>query len=180
MSLLKNGFLEKKNETWYVGLSCQYTHFMSFSSKSEYCTLICHYSIALSHAFLLRMVEMLPSYTLIIILLLHPDQFCRLIRHVYGLKNRICFVCWSADVKMSRYGFWIRQGRVFGLSDTDWHVNQPNIGNEGCMTMMISHDHTWGDWPCSFNFGSICEMPLEQYQEMGYQAGKLISFWSEK
>ena len=37
MPLLKNGFLEK-NETWYVGLSCQYTHFMSFSSKSEHDT----------------------------------------------------------------------------------------------------------------------------------------------
>ena len=37
MSLLKNGFLEKI-ETWHVGLSCQYTHFMSFSSKSEHDT----------------------------------------------------------------------------------------------------------------------------------------------
>ena len=37
MPLLKNGFLEK-NETWHVGLSCQYTHFMSFSSKSEHDT----------------------------------------------------------------------------------------------------------------------------------------------
>ena len=37
MPLLKNGFLEKI-ETWYVGLSCQYTHFMSFSSKSEHDT----------------------------------------------------------------------------------------------------------------------------------------------
>ena len=37
MTLLKNGFLEKI-ETWHVGLSCQYTHFMSFSSKSEHDT----------------------------------------------------------------------------------------------------------------------------------------------
>ena len=37
MPLLKNGFLEKI-ETWHVGLSCQYTHFMSFSSKSEHDT----------------------------------------------------------------------------------------------------------------------------------------------
>ena len=37
MPLLKNVFLEK-NETWHVGLSCQYTHFMSFSSKSEHDT----------------------------------------------------------------------------------------------------------------------------------------------
>ena len=37
MPLLKNGFLEK-NETWHVGLSCQYTHFMSFSNKSEHDT----------------------------------------------------------------------------------------------------------------------------------------------
>ena len=37
MPLLKNGILEK-NETWHVGLSCQYTHFMSFSSKSEHDT----------------------------------------------------------------------------------------------------------------------------------------------
>ena len=34
----KNGFLEKI-ETWHVGLSCQYTHFMSFSSKSEHDTI---------------------------------------------------------------------------------------------------------------------------------------------
>ena len=33
----KNSFLEKI-ETWHVGLSCQYTHFMSFSSKSEHDT----------------------------------------------------------------------------------------------------------------------------------------------
>ena len=38
MPLLKNGFLEKI-ETWHVGLSCQYTHFMSFSSKSEHETI---------------------------------------------------------------------------------------------------------------------------------------------
>ena len=37
MPLLKNGFLEKI-ETWHVGLSCQYTHYMSFSSKSEHVT----------------------------------------------------------------------------------------------------------------------------------------------
>ena len=37
MPLLKNGFLEKI-ETWHVGLSCQCTHFMSFSSKSEHDT----------------------------------------------------------------------------------------------------------------------------------------------
>ena len=37
MPLLKNGFLEKI-ETWHVGLSCQYTYFMSFSSKSEHDT----------------------------------------------------------------------------------------------------------------------------------------------
>ena len=37
MPLLKNGFLEKI-ETWHVRLSCQYTHFMSFSSKSEHDT----------------------------------------------------------------------------------------------------------------------------------------------
>ena len=37
MPLFKNGFLEKI-ETWHVGLSCQYTHFMSFSSKSEHDT----------------------------------------------------------------------------------------------------------------------------------------------
>ena len=37
MPFLKNGFLEKI-ETWHVGLSCQYTHFMSFSSKSEHDT----------------------------------------------------------------------------------------------------------------------------------------------
>ena len=37
MPLLKNGFLENI-ETWHVGLSCQYTHFMSFSSKSEHDT----------------------------------------------------------------------------------------------------------------------------------------------
>ena len=37
MPLLKNGFLEKI-ETWHVGSSCQYTHFMSFSSKSEHDT----------------------------------------------------------------------------------------------------------------------------------------------
>ena len=37
MPLLKNGFLEKI-ETWHVGLSCQYTHFKSFSSKSEHDT----------------------------------------------------------------------------------------------------------------------------------------------
>ena len=37
MLLLKNGFLEKI-ETWHVGLSCQYIHFMSFSSKSEHDT----------------------------------------------------------------------------------------------------------------------------------------------
>ena len=37
MPLLKNGFLEK-NEAWHVGLSCQYTHFTSFSSKSEHDT----------------------------------------------------------------------------------------------------------------------------------------------
>ena len=28
----------EKIETWHVGLSCQYTHFMSFSSKSEHVT----------------------------------------------------------------------------------------------------------------------------------------------
>ena len=33
----KTAFLEKI-ETWHVGLSCQYTHFMSFSSKSEHDT----------------------------------------------------------------------------------------------------------------------------------------------
>ena len=33
----KNGFLDKI-ETWHVSLSCQYTHFMSFSSKSEHDT----------------------------------------------------------------------------------------------------------------------------------------------
>ena len=38
MPLLKNGFLEKI-ETWHVGLSCQYTHFMSYSSKSEHDTI---------------------------------------------------------------------------------------------------------------------------------------------
>ena len=38
MPLLKNDFLEKI-ETWHVGLSCQYTHFMSFSSKSEHDTI---------------------------------------------------------------------------------------------------------------------------------------------
>ena len=37
MPLLKNGFLEKI-ETWHIGLSCQYTHYMSFSSKSEHDT----------------------------------------------------------------------------------------------------------------------------------------------
>ena len=38
MQLLKNGFLEKI-ETWHVGLSCQYTHFRSLSSKSEHDTI---------------------------------------------------------------------------------------------------------------------------------------------
>ena len=38
MPLLKNSFLEKI-ETWHVGLSCQYTHFMSFSNKSEHDTI---------------------------------------------------------------------------------------------------------------------------------------------
>ena len=38
MPLLKNGFLEKI-ETWHVGSSGQYTHFMSFSSKSEHDTI---------------------------------------------------------------------------------------------------------------------------------------------
>ena len=38
MPLLKNGFLEKI-ETWHVELSCQHTHFMSFSNKSEHDTL---------------------------------------------------------------------------------------------------------------------------------------------
>ena len=33
--LAKNGFLEKI-ETWHVRLSCQYTHSISFSSKSEH------------------------------------------------------------------------------------------------------------------------------------------------
>ena len=28
----------EKIETWHVVLSCQYTHFMSFSSKSEHVT----------------------------------------------------------------------------------------------------------------------------------------------
>ena len=37
MPFLKNGFLENI-ETWHVGLSCQHTHFMSFSSKSEHVT----------------------------------------------------------------------------------------------------------------------------------------------
>ena len=37
MPLLKNGFLEKI-ETLHAGLSCQYTLFMSFSSKSEHDT----------------------------------------------------------------------------------------------------------------------------------------------
>ena len=37
MLFLKNGFLEKI-ETWNVVLSCQYPHFMSFSSKSEHDT----------------------------------------------------------------------------------------------------------------------------------------------
>ena len=37
MPLLKNGSLEKI-ETWHVGLSCQYTHFKSFLSKSEHDT----------------------------------------------------------------------------------------------------------------------------------------------
>ena len=37
MPLVKHGFLEKI-ETWHVGLSCQYTHYMSFSSKSEHVT----------------------------------------------------------------------------------------------------------------------------------------------
>ena len=37
MLLLNNSSLEKI-ETWHVGLSCQYTHFMSFSSKSEHDT----------------------------------------------------------------------------------------------------------------------------------------------
>ena len=37
MPLLKNGFLEKI-ETCHVGLSCQYTHLMSFSSKSKHDT----------------------------------------------------------------------------------------------------------------------------------------------
>ena len=39
MLLLKNGFFGKKIETWHVGLSCQYTHFMSFLSKSEHDTI---------------------------------------------------------------------------------------------------------------------------------------------
>ena len=38
--MTKNAAAQKrlfgKNETWYVGLSCQYKHFMSFSSKSEH------------------------------------------------------------------------------------------------------------------------------------------------
>ena len=37
MPLVKNGFLEKI-ETWHVGLSYQYTHFRSLSSKSEHDT----------------------------------------------------------------------------------------------------------------------------------------------
>ena len=37
MPLLKNDFFEKI-ETWHAELSCQYTHFMSFSSKSEHDT----------------------------------------------------------------------------------------------------------------------------------------------
>ena len=46
MPLLKIDFLEKI-ETWHVGLSCQYTHFMSFSSKSEHDTVVDHYGISI-------------------------------------------------------------------------------------------------------------------------------------
>ena len=51
MPLLKNGFLEKI-ETWYVGLSCQYTHFMSFSSKSEHDTVADEATLTLNSIFL--------------------------------------------------------------------------------------------------------------------------------
>ena len=47
MLLLKNGFLEKI-ETWHVGLSCQYTHFMSFSSKSEHDTVADQATLSMS------------------------------------------------------------------------------------------------------------------------------------
>ena len=48
MPLLKNGFLEKI-ETWHVGLSCQYTHFMSFSSKSEHVTIADQATLIIHH-----------------------------------------------------------------------------------------------------------------------------------
>ena len=50
MLLLKNGFLEKI-ETWHVGLSCQYTHFMSFSSKSEHDTVADQATLTLREMF---------------------------------------------------------------------------------------------------------------------------------
>ena len=48
MPLLKNGFLEKI-ETWHVGLSCQYTHFMSFSGKSEHDTVADQATLSTDH-----------------------------------------------------------------------------------------------------------------------------------
>ena len=69
MPYLTNDFLEKI-ETWHVGLSCQYTHFMSFSSKSEHdtvadlatlkignVTLICHPSHSLYTATTLKILD---------------------------------------------------------------------------------------------------------------------------
>ena len=58
---IKNGFLEKI-ETWHAGLSCQYTHFMSFSSKSEHDTVADQATLKIqAHSF--DNVDIFDNYT---------------------------------------------------------------------------------------------------------------------
>ena len=59
MPLHKNGFLEKI-ETWHVGL---YTHFMSFSSKSEHDTVADQATLTKVFWFLINTIIFKNSFT---------------------------------------------------------------------------------------------------------------------
>ena len=54
----------EKIETWHVGLSCQYTHFMSFSSKSEHVTVADQATLngSLHHFFYLHKLQVSISF----------------------------------------------------------------------------------------------------------------------
>ena len=83
MPLLKNGFLEKI-ETWHVGLSCQYTHFMSFSSKSEHDTVADQATLNARHTESIRRICMCIFRN--IICLIHTFL-------VSSIIQEICFDC---------------------------------------------------------------------------------------